>query len=409
MCGAPEGARHSRKSFDMVSERYNVAYATVAAITFSAVASAPTPIYRLYRETMGLSPFMVTLVFAIYSLTMIGAFLTVARLSDFIGRKPMVLAALAANAVALVLFLVAETSGTLLAARAIQGVATGIGLATLGAYIADSAPELAPTLNSVTAYIGLMLGALASGACVAFLPAPTHLIYAILLAVVLIETAALFFARETVSRTPGGAGVFRPRLTVPARARGPMLRLFPLTLSAWGLGGFYLSLMPSLFVEATGVTSPLAGAAVVSSLMASGAVSTLAFRKLSGPVAVATASLVLALGVAAAVAAISAGSPAGMIAGTLVAGVGFGVSYGASLRVLLPLAANHERAGLLSAFFVASYTAFAIPAVVAGLAAPHFGLAPTALAYGVALAACALTTFGLQLVEMRAARRLNRS
>ena len=60
------------------------------------VASTPTPIYRLYQETLGLTPLAITLIFAIYSLTMVAAFLTVARLSDFVGRKPMILAALSA-------------------------------------------------------------------------------------------------------------------------------------------------------------------------------------------------------------------------------------------------------------------------------------------------------------------------
>jgi len=55
-------------------------YATATAITFSTVAGAPTPIYRFYRETLGLTPFTITLIFAVYSFTMIAAFLTIARL-----------------------------------------------------------------------------------------------------------------------------------------------------------------------------------------------------------------------------------------------------------------------------------------------------------------------------------------
>ena len=153
-------------------------YATVTAITFSAVAGAPTPIYRFYREALGLTPFTITLIFAVYSFTMIAAFLTIARLSDYVGRKPMIVLALGLNAVALLLFFVAESAGTLVAARAVQGVATGVALATLGALIADTAPQWAATLNSVTAFMGLALGALISGVFVTFAPWPTHLVYA---------------------------------------------------------------------------------------------------------------------------------------------------------------------------------------------------------------------------------------
>jgi hypothetical protein len=61
-----------------------------------------------------------------------------------------------------------------------------------------------------------------------------------------------------------------------------------------------------------------------------------------------------------------------------------------------------RRSSGLSAYFVESYLAFALPAVAAGLAAPRFGLVTTALYYGSALALSALVT---QAVETAAARR----
>ena len=167
------------------SRSLTAVYATVTAITFSAVSAAPTPIYRFYRETLGLTPFAITFIFAVYSFTMIATFLTIARLSDYVGRKPMIVLALGLNAVALLLFFVAGSAGALVAARAVQGVATGIALATLGALITDTAPQWAATLNSVTAFMGLALGALISGVFVTFAPWPTHLVYAVLLGVTL--------------------------------------------------------------------------------------------------------------------------------------------------------------------------------------------------------------------------------
>src|ERR1700729_1625713 len=252
------------------SRSLTAVYATLTAITFSTVAGAPTPIYRFYHEVWGLTPFTITLIFAVYSFTMIAGFLTIARLSDYVGRKPMIALALGLNAVALLLFFVAESAATLIAARAVQGVATGIALATLGALIADTAPQWAATLNSVTAFMGLALGSLISGVFVTFAPWPTHLVYAVLLGVTLGELVILAWVAETTSRKAGAWSGMKPRLTVPKAAAAPMARLFPLTLSAWALGGFYLSLMPSLVIEATGIRSPLVGAAVVSALMVSG-------------------------------------------------------------------------------------------------------------------------------------------
>jgi hypothetical protein len=183
-----------------------------------------------------------------------------------------------------------------------------------------------------------------------------------------------------------------------------MARLFPLTLSAWALGGFYLSLMPSLMIEATGIRSPLFGGAVVSTLMLSGGLSSFAMRALDAKKTVRASAALLAAGIVLTLFAIAAGSPGGMFCGTVIAGVGFGASYGASLRVLLPLASSHERAGLLSAYFVESYLAFALPAIAAGLAAPRFGLVTTALVYGSTLALSALVTLAVETVAERPER-----
>jgi hypothetical protein len=374
-----------------VSRLISAVYATLAAITFSAVSAAPTPIYRVYRETLGLTPFAITFIFAVYSFTIIGAFLTIARLSDYVGRKPMILLALGLNAAALLLFFVAGSAGTLVVARAVQGVATGVALATLGALIADTAPRWAAMLNSVTAFIGLAFGSLISGVFVAFVPWPTHLVYALLLGVTLAEMVILAWIAETTSRKAGAWSGMKPKLTVPAAAAAPMARLFPLTLSAWALGGFYLSLMPSLVVEATGIRSPLVGG-----------LSSFATRALDAGKTVRASAALLAAGIVVTLFAIAAASPVGMFLGTMVAGLGFGASYGASLRMLLPLASSHERAGLLSAYFVESYLAFALPAIAAGLAAPRFGLVATALFYGSTLALSALVTLA---VETAAARR----
>jgi MFS family permease len=383
------------------SNSFTAVYATATAITFSTVAGAPTPIYRFYREALGLTPFAITVIFATYAFTMIASFLTIARLSDYVGRKPMILSALGINAAALLLFFLAQSAGTLVLARAVQGVGTGIALATLGAVIADTAPNWAATLNSVTAFVGLALGSLISGAFVAFAPWPTHLVYAVLFGVTLAEIAILPWIVETTSRKTGAWSGIRPKLTVPKAAVAPMARLFPLTLSAWALGGFYLSLMPSLMIEATGIRSPLVGAAVVSALMVSGGLSSFATRALDASMTVRGSAALLAAGTVLTLFAIAAGSPVGMVFGTIVAGVGFGASYGASLRVLLPLAAAHERAGLLSAYFVESYLAFAAPAIAAGLAAPRFGLVTTALFYGSALALSALVTLAVETIAAR--------
>ena len=106
-------------------------YAAVAAVTFSATSSAPTPLYHFYQQDWGLSPAIVTVIFAAYAFAMLASFLTVARLSDYVGRKPMILAALLLNAAALLLFITAGNAAELILARILQGLGTGIAMHVL--------------------------------------------------------------------------------------------------------------------------------------------------------------------------------------------------------------------------------------------------------------------------------------
>ena len=108
-----------------LSYRATTFTAVITAMTFAASGAAPTPLYHQYQETFGLTPFMLTVIFGAYVLSLLGALLTVGSLSDYIGRRPAILAALSLNVVAMVMFISADSAAALIAARAVQGFATG--------------------------------------------------------------------------------------------------------------------------------------------------------------------------------------------------------------------------------------------------------------------------------------------
>src|SRR6185295_7744483 len=76
--------------------------AVITAMTFSASGAAPTPLYHQYQESFGLTPFAITIIFAAYVLSLLAALLTVGSLSDHIGRRPAILAALILHVVSMV-------------------------------------------------------------------------------------------------------------------------------------------------------------------------------------------------------------------------------------------------------------------------------------------------------------------
>ncbi|SFB64510.1 Predicted arabinose efflux permease, MFS family [Rhizobium sp. NFR07] len=365
-------------------------FSFLGAVMISACSSAPTPLYHLYQETLHLTPGMITLVFGSYAFALLAALLTVGGLSDFLGRRPLILLALLLNATALVIFLIAQSGPTLLAARIVQGLATGVAFPTFGATILDTNREKAPLLNGITAFLGLTIGSLLGGILVDYAPYPTHLVYVVLLGLTGLAITTLFFMPETISQRPGAIASLRPHVSVPRKARSTLLRVTPVNVAGWSLGGFYLSLMPTLVTVATGIVSPFVGASVVATLMLSGTASVLIFRKLPAQRVLLTGTAGLIAGVLITLSGVHLQAVTAIFVGTATAGLGFGSIFSNILRILLPLAETHERAELFAAFLIESYLAFALPAILAGFAAPVIGLQATIYVYGAAVILLAL-------------------
>src|SRR4051812_31910962 len=378
------------------------ATAVAAAITFSATGAAPTPLYYEYQQHFGLTPFMITMIFAAYVMCLLLALLTVGSLSDYIGRRPTILAALALNVLAMILFVTAGSAATLIVARALQGFATGVAITTLAAIILDTDKERAPLLNSFTAFAGLSAGTLGAGALVTFAPAPEQLVFLVLLLLSVVEAAILWFMPETATTKAGALASLWPRVHVPHVARATFAAVRPVNIASWSLGGFYFSLMPSVVRAATGATLPIIGGLVVATLTLSGAVAVVALRKLAPENMFIFGIVMLAFGVLITLAGVQYQNVGVMLFGTVVGGTGFGTVFSGTLRSILPFAQPGERAGLLSAYFVEGYLSFSLPALAAGFLAPIVGLTRTADFYGVGVILLAVTSLAITLVRIRA-------
>jgi MFS family permease len=366
--------------------------AVITAMTFAACGAAPTPLFQLYQESFGLTPLMLTIIFAAYVLSLLAALLTVGSLSDYIGRRPSILAALSLNVVAMVMFIAADSAAALIVARAVQGFATGLATATLGAMILDTDRSRGPVLNSITAFGGLTVGSLGAAALVTYAPDPQQLVYLVLLAMSAIEAAVLWYMPETAAGKPGALASLQPHVYVPVEARRALAQVTPVTIASWALGGFYFSLMPSLVRAATGVTVPMVGGLIVGALTLSGAVAVVSLRHVSAGRILVRGIPALALGVAITLLGVQTRLVGLMLIGTIVSGIGFGAAFSGAMKSVMPLARAHERAGLLSAFYVEGYLSFSLPAILTGFLAPMTGLPMAADVYGAAIISLAIAS-----------------
>jgi hypothetical protein len=353
-------------------------------ISFLAASSAPTPLYAIYQHQWGFTTITTTIVFGVYALAVLVALLTLGKVSDHVGRRPVLFAALAGQAAAMVVFATASGVPELLLARVVQGLATGAALGALGAGMLDVSRERGTLANAVAPGMGTALGALVSGLVVQYLPAPEHLIYLSLLAVFAIQAVGVGFLRESVSPKPGVLATLVPEIALPRALRRPVLTAVPVLFAVWALAGFYGSLSPALTRQLTGSTSVVFGGLGLFVLAGVAAAATYLMRNVAARTVMVTGVLTLVVGVVITLSAVGAGSAPLYFAGTAVAGFGFGSGFQGGIRTVVPLAAAHERSGVLSLLFVVSYLGMGGPAVAAGFLVVHDGgLVQTAREYGI--------------------------
>ena len=173
-------------------------------------AGAPSPLYDVYQDQWKFSTTTLTAVFAIYALFLLVTLLVFGSIADYLGRRPVILASLFITAGACALFLAAGGVGLLFVGRALQGVAVGLATGGVGAALIDLGPEgsgIAPAATGGGTLLGLGAGALGTSALVQYGPAPTHLVWWLLLGASLVAAVAALALPETARRRPGVRGL----------------------------------------------------------------------------------------------------------------------------------------------------------------------------------------------------------
>jgi hypothetical protein len=381
-----------------ISNRSSLWFLAITLLSFLAASTAPTPLYHLYQEHLQFSAATLTLIFGVYAISLLAALLTVGSLSDYLGRKPVIFTAVVLNMLAMLLFINADSVAWLISARVLQGFATGMATAALGAALLDTDRQQGPLVNSVAPLLGMAAGAMGCGLLAEFAPLPLQLTFWVLLALFGWQALYVWRLPESVSAQPGALASLRPTLHVPIQARRALWLVLPINTAALALGGFYASLAPSLVRTATGSTSNLIGGATVAVLTVTGALMIYTLRSRPADKVLRVGASILPVGVALILLAVHGASLPLFFIGTLVAGCGFGASFLGSLRSVVPLALPHERAGLMSAFYVLSYLAFCLPSLLAGNLTRAFGLVATTDGYGMVLIVLSL---GALLALMR--------
>ncbi|WP_433124840.1 MFS transporter [Micromonospora sp. CA-240977] len=359
-------------------------------VSFLAASAAPTPLYGIYQERWHFSPVTTTVVFAVYALAVLASLLTFGKLSDHVGRRPVLAVAIVVQMLSLVVFIVANGVPTLLVARLLQGLAAGAATGAVGAGMLDIDRARGTLANSIAPGLGTGSGALLSALLIDFLPAPTRLVYVVLLVILLIQLVGIALMPETVTPMPGARRSLRPEITLPRAVREPLLVVVPVLFAVWALAGFFGALGPAL-VRSLMNTSIVVGGLVLFVFAVFGSVAVVLLRNAAARTVIVTGIVALVLGMIVTLVSVMAESVPGFFVGLALGGVGFGGGFQGSLKTITPLVEAHERSSVLSLLYIVCYVGFGLPTVIAGFLVVYAGGLPqTADEYSVAVILLAL-------------------
>jgi MFS family permease len=385
----------------------------VANVLMMAAASAPSPIYPLYLQRWGFSVTMLTVIFAVYVAGLLGALLTVGSLSDHLGRRPLLVVSLLVAAGSTAIFWTAGGVTSLLIARVVQGIATGMATGALAAGLVELSPRerphLGPAMTAVATSFGLAAGAGVVGLIVQVTRHPDAYVFPVLTAAFVVLAALVLAIPETSARRAGGLASVRPKVRIPRETRSEFLASVPAIVAGWSVAGLFLALAPSLVGNVLHVRFGAAGGLSIALLFIANSAGGLWAIRHAPRVAILLGASLLTLGAIGLALSLLYASPEVFIAGTVVSGVGVGLTFNGTLRSISAATTAEQRSEVFSAAYVISYAAMSLPALGAGAVAPSWGLATTGyvyIAFVVVLALSAATHAARMHVRRRSALRV---
>ncbi|UGQ12176.1 MFS transporter [Yinghuangia sp. ASG 101] len=345
----------------------------------------PTPLYGLYREQIGFSELMVTIVFAVYAVGVIAALLVAGDFSDILGRRPILFVALGLSVLSAVCFLCEGGLPLLFAGRLLSGFSAGLLSGTATAAVLELAPpDRKPTaaLAATAANMGgLGCGPLLSGLLAEYAPWPLRLPYAVHIGLLTIALAVTLALPETV--TPRGP---RPRLrpqgmVVPKETRAVFVPAGLAAFAGFSVLGLFTAVAPGFLAETLHEDNLAVVGAVVFSVFCASTIGQSLTRRVGTQRALPVGCLVLTAGMGLVAASLAAESLPVLVVGAIVAGLGQGLAFRAALGSVGEVAPEDRRGATISAFFVVAYTGISLPVVGVGALATGIGLRGAGLVF----------------------------
>jgi MFS family permease len=357
-----------------------------AFLTVMAFSTIPTPLYAFYAVRDGFAAPTVTVIFAAYAVGVMASLYLAGHISDWLGRRRIILIAIAVELLADLVFLLSADVPALIVARFISGVGVGMLTATATAHLselriaakpgADSAKS--STVSSFVNVGGLAIGPLIAGFLAQYVASPLVVPYVVFAVLLVIAVVAVTFVPETVERAEERRAYRPQRVSLPKDARPLFFAAGAGVVAAFAIFGLFTSLAPSFVSGTLHETSHVVAGVVPFSVFFSAAVAQVVFARLSARRQLQLSVVLMVVGlVSMATGVLVVSLPLFIVAG-IVAGAGVGVLFRSAVGVAASIAPPESRGEVLAAIFLIAYTGLAVPVLLVGLALA-LGFAPTSV------------------------------
>jgi len=390
--------------------RHGVGFWVIAGafLIMMAFSALPTPLYAIYQARDGFPTYVITVIFASYAVGVMGSLYLAGHVSDWLGRRRVILAAILIEILSAVVFLLWPEVPGLVVARFINGVAVGILTATATAHLGElravakpkESPARAGTLAGIFNLGGIALGPLIGGVLARYIAAPLVVPYAVFLVLLVLAGIAVSFVPETVDRAEEHPAYRPQHVSLPAGSGPTFFAAGAGVFSAFAIFGLFTSLAPNFIAGTMHETSRLVAGAVAFAVFAAAAVAQVGFSRLAARTQLVLSLVFMVLGlVFIAVGVVTVDLPMFIVAG-IIAGAGVGLQFRASVGVAVSLAVQGARGEVLAAIFLIAYTGLAVPVLLVGLALAFLPSTPVLVGF----AALALVLVLLSTPRMIGAR-----
>lgn len=340
--------------------------ATAALIAAFAAAAVPIPLYADYQVALGLTDSDVSMTTVYYLAGVVCVLFMGGSLSDALGRKPMVAAALLFGALGCALFAWLPNGAVLQAGRLVQGISCGLTMSATSAFVLDCTSHYHRTFGTTVASTGALIGLTVGSLGIGVFAVCSHdyvLVYGAFIAAMLIICALLPLTHETVTHRITLRRAVRPLIHVPKSLRS----VFPIAagcyIAAWGIGMFFQSLSTPAAVQYFGSTNPLLPAIILALAMAPSALGGPMSARTSTRFALVGGSVLMFASCAALFVTLNAGLMVPFLALSFVFAVACGIILSASLHMLVSYSDPSESASVISLINFGGYVGTTIISV----------------------------------------------